>query len=66
MGPTALFLFSPDTCHFAFTGLIASDDLGYYHFARLISRNLYTPALDHYAFRYGLTIPVAMVYFPDR
>jgi 4-amino-4-deoxy-L-arabinose transferase-like glycosyltransferase len=45
-----------------FTGLIASDDLGYYHFARLISRNLYTPALDHYAFRYGLTIPVAMVY----
>jgi len=57
-----LCLFSLIIRAICFTGLIASDDLGYYHFARLISRNLYAPELDHYAIRYGLTIPVAMVY----
>jgi Dolichyl-phosphate-mannose-protein mannosyltransferase len=45
------------------TGLIASDDLGYSHYARLISQYLYVPELHHYAIRYGLIIPVAGVYW---
>jgi hypothetical protein len=44
------------------TGLIASDDLGYSRYARLIAHDLYVPELHHYAIRYGLTIPVAGVY----
>jgi hypothetical protein len=44
------------------TGLIASDDGGYSHYARLIAQDLYVPELHHYAIRYGLTIPVAGVY----
>ncbi|MDQ3829540.1 MAG: glycosyltransferase family 39 protein, partial [Candidatus Tectomicrobia bacterium] len=45
------------------TGLIASDDLGYSHYARLIAQFLYVPELHQYAIRYGLTIPVAGVYW---
>jgi|ERR1700730_1755432 len=45
-----------------FTGLVGSDDLGYYHYAHLLSQHLYFPELHHYAIRYGLTIPVAFVY----
>jgi hypothetical protein len=57
-----LCLFSLIIRAICFTGLIGSDDIGYYHFARLISQSLYVPTLHHYAFRYGLTLPVAMVY----
>ena len=45
------------------TGLIASDDLGYSRYAQLIAQYLYVPELHHYAIRYGLTIPVAGVYW---
>lgn len=46
----------------SFTGIIASDDLGYVRFAREISDGTYTPFLHHYALRYGLTVPVGIVY----
>ncbi|MCB9871106.1 MAG: glycosyltransferase family 39 protein [Planctomycetes bacterium] len=43
-------------------GLIASDDLGYARFAAQIANGTFHPELHHYAFRYGLTVPVAVVY----
>jgi 4-amino-4-deoxy-L-arabinose transferase-like glycosyltransferase len=45
-----------------FTGLIASDDLGYSHYAQLIAHLNYKPELHHFALRYGLIIPLAAVY----
>lgn len=44
------------------TGLIGSDDLAYSRYAQLIARHHYHPESIHYALRYGLTIPVAMLY----
>jgi hypothetical protein len=44
------------------TGLIGSDDLAYAHFARLIANFQYAPESIHYALRYGLTIPQAVIY----
>lgn len=45
-----------------FTGLIASDDLGYSHYAQLIASGKYIPELHHYAIRYGLLVPVSIIY----
>lgn len=44
------------------TGLIASDDLEYSHYAQLISHLHYAPELNHYSLRLGLTAPVALIY----
>jgi len=44
------------------TGLIGSDDLAYAHFARLIAGFQYVPESIHYALRFGLTIPQAVIY----
>ena len=41
-----------------FTGLIASDDLGYVNYARQISDGTYELASHHYAIRYGVIVPV--------
>jgi hypothetical protein len=45
-----------------FTGLIASDDLGYSGFALGIARGTYQLEPHHYAIRYGLLLPVAAFY----
>ena len=45
-----------------FTGLIASDDLGYSGFALGIARGTYHLEPHHYAIRYGLLLPVAAFY----
>lgn len=45
-----------------FTGLIASDDLGYSGFALGIARGTYRLEAHHYAIRYGLLLPVAAFY----
>jgi len=45
-----------------FTGLIASDDLGYSHYASQISDGSYRLDSHHYATRYGVIIPVAALY----
>jgi hypothetical protein len=45
-----------------YTGLIASDDVGYSHFAQLIAQLHYKPELHHYALRYGLIIPLGALY----
>ncbi len=45
-----------------YTGLVASDDMGYSHFAQLIALHQYRPELHHYALRYGLIIPVGVMY----
>ncbi|HEX3445662.1 MAG TPA: glycosyltransferase family 39 protein [Chthoniobacterales bacterium] len=44
------------------TGLIGSDDLAYSRYAQLIAHHQYHPESIHYALRYGLTIPVAVLY----
>ena len=44
------------------TGLIGSDDLAYSRYAQLIAQHRYHPESIHYALRYGLTIPVAVLY----
>lgn len=44
------------------TGLIASDDLWYSRFAQSLASLKYVPEPIHYALRYGLTIPVAIIY----
>src|SRR5688572_33137294 len=45
-----------------FTGLIASDDLGYSGFALRIAQGTYELEPHHYAIRYGLLLPVAAFY----
>ena len=46
-----------------FTGLIGSDDVvGYSHFAQLVAQLNYRPELHHFALRYGLIIPVGILY----
>ena len=45
-----------------FTGLIGSDDLVYSHFAQLIAQLHYHPYLHHAALRYGLIVPLGVVY----
>ncbi|HLH03987.1 MAG TPA: glycosyltransferase family 39 protein [Bryobacteraceae bacterium] len=53
---SALFEFA------SYTGLIASDDLGYSHYAGQIAAGTYRLVHHHYAIRYGLLLPVAAVY----
>jgi 4-amino-4-deoxy-L-arabinose transferase-like glycosyltransferase len=45
-----------------FTGLVASDDLGYSGYALQIARGTYHLEPHHYAIRYGLLLPVAAAY----
>jgi hypothetical protein len=45
-----------------FTGLIASDDLAYSHYAQQMSNGQYTPEAIHFGLRYGVIIPVGIVY----
>jgi 4-amino-4-deoxy-L-arabinose transferase-like glycosyltransferase len=45
-----------------FTGLIASDDLEYSRYAQLISQLHYKPELSQFALRYGVIIPLGLVY----
>ena len=45
-----------------FTGLIASDDLEYSRYAELIAQFSYKPELSQFALRYGVIIPVGVVY----
>jgi 4-amino-4-deoxy-L-arabinose transferase-like glycosyltransferase len=45
-----------------FTGLIASDDLGYSRYAQQISQGTYLLEPHHYAIRYGVILPVGLVY----
>lgn len=45
-----------------FTGLIASDDLGYAEYARQIAHGTYRLEPHHYAIRYGVTVPLAVLY----
>jgi 4-amino-4-deoxy-L-arabinose transferase-like glycosyltransferase len=45
-----------------FTGLIASDDLGYAMYAGRIMDGSYHPELHHFAVRYGVIIPVGLIY----
>ena len=45
-----------------FTGLIGSDDVVYSHFAQLMSQLSYRPELHHAALRYGLLLPLGVLY----
>ena len=45
-----------------FTGLIASDDLTYSRFAQQIASGQYVLEYHHYAIRFGVILPVGMVY----
>ena len=45
-----------------FTGLIASDDLTYSRFAQQIASGQYALEYHHYAIRYGVILPVGLVY----
>ena len=44
------------------TGLMASDDLSYSYYAKLIADLAYHPEPIHFALRYGLIVPLGMVY----
>lgn len=46
----------------SFTGLIASDDWGYSYFAQRIAEGRYVPESHHFAVRYGLILPVGLIY----
>jgi 4-amino-4-deoxy-L-arabinose transferase-like glycosyltransferase len=45
-----------------FTGLIASDDLGYSGFAQQVANGTYHVYPHHYATRYGVLLPLAALY----
>lgn len=45
-----------------FTGLIASDDLGYAKYAEQIAQGTYRLEAHHYAIRYGVIVPLAAIY----
>jgi hypothetical protein len=44
------------------TGLVGSDDLGYSGFAQAIANGIYRLQPHHFAIRFGLLLPVAVVY----
>ncbi len=46
----------------SFTGLIASDDLFYSRYAQLMADGQYVPEYSHRAIRYGLLLPVGLLY----
>jgi 4-amino-4-deoxy-L-arabinose transferase-like glycosyltransferase len=45
-----------------FTGLIASDDLAYSHYAQLVAQLNYKPELSQFALRFGVIVPVGIIY----
>jgi 4-amino-4-deoxy-L-arabinose transferase-like glycosyltransferase len=45
-----------------FTGIIGSDDLGYSGYAQLVAEGRYVPEGIHLAIRYGLILPVGLIY----
>ena len=45
-----------------FTGIIGSDDLVYSSYAQLIAEGRYVPEHHHFAIRYGLIVPVGLIY----
>jgi 4-amino-4-deoxy-L-arabinose transferase-like glycosyltransferase len=57
-----VFLLSLLVRQLCFTGLIASDDLGYAGFSLGIASGTYQLEPHHYAIRYGLLLPVAAFY----
>ena len=57
-----LFLFAMLLRLTCFTGLIASDDLTYSRFAQQIADGRYALEYHHYAIRYGVILPVGLIY----
>ena len=45
-----------------FTGLIGSDDLAYSRYAQLVAQLKYKPELSQFALRFGVIVPVGIVY----
>ncbi len=58
----SLIAFALTVQFLAYTGLIASDDLGYSRYANAIARGTYQLEQHHYAIRYGVLLPVAALY----
>jgi 4-amino-4-deoxy-L-arabinose transferase-like glycosyltransferase len=58
----ALFALALSLRLVCFTGLIASDDLGYSGYAQQIAQGAYRLEAHHYAIRYGVLLPVAALY----
>ena len=46
-----------------YDGLAVSDDMGYVHFAERIADGVFRLEHHHYAIRFGLTAPVALLFF---
>ncbi len=46
----------------SYTGIIGSDDLGYSHFAQQVSAGTYHLFPHHYAIRYGIILPLGLLY----
>jgi 4-amino-4-deoxy-L-arabinose transferase-like glycosyltransferase len=46
-----------------YDGLAVSDDMGYAHFADRIATGQFRLEHHHYAIRFGMTVPVALLYF---
>lgn len=46
-----------------YDGLAVSDDMGYAHFAERIANGQFRIEHHHYAIRFGMTAPVALLYF---
>jgi 4-amino-4-deoxy-L-arabinose transferase-like glycosyltransferase len=62
LGLLMLFLASFIIRFVCFTGIVASDDLGYSHYAQQIAKGLYNVEAHHFASRYGVIVPLATIY----
>jgi 4-amino-4-deoxy-L-arabinose transferase-like glycosyltransferase len=60
--PTILAVLALAVRLWCFTGLIASDDVLYAHYARLLASGRYSVEANHMALRFGLLLPVAGAY----
>ena len=60
--PTILAVLALAVRLWCFTGLIASDDVVYAHYARLLATGRYSVEANHMALRFGLLLPVAGAY----
>jgi len=58
----ALFVLSLLLRLACFTGLVGSDDLGYSAYAQRIAEGRYALEYHHYAIRFGLIVPVGLLY----
>jgi 4-amino-4-deoxy-L-arabinose transferase-like glycosyltransferase len=58
----ALLILSAAVRLICFTGLIASDDVGYASYAQKLSGGDYQLHAHHYALRYGVIVPLAALY----